>query len=146
MGSLRLTVNMKTTFIFLACLLVLTAGYKYSNRHGDYYANLKKKCDNQAVGIASQDCKEQCIVAELGEDCAKCVGTHKDYDYDCKNIGFSVWCGRFLSMKIREEDCKEQCPGEVCGNCIDNHQDYGLSCSLLHHVEANPPPPPPGHL
>ena len=133
--------NMKTTFIFLACLLVLTAG--------DNWEPLKKKCENKAVGIASQDCKEQCGVAEPGEDCAKCVGTHKDYDYDCKNIGFASWCFRVLYWKIRKEDCKEICRVgdslKVCGNCIRNHQDYGLPCLILWHVEPNHPPPPPGH-
>ena len=120
--------------------MVLTACNKW--------ANIKKKCDNTALGIASQDCKEQCGVAEPGEDCAKCVGTHKDYDYDCKNIGFASWCVRPLYMKIRKEDCKEKCrlgdSLKVCGNCIRNHQDYGLPCLIFHHVEPNPPPPPSG--
>ena len=125
---------MKTTFIFLACLLVLAYGYNW--------ANIKKKCDNKAVGIASQDCKEQCNVAELGEDCAKCVGTHKDYDYDCKEIYLWGECCD-IYYQLTEEDCKEQCVGSqlnTCKPCIMNHQDVGLTCLVLHHIEPNPPP------
>ena len=133
---------MKTTFIFLACLLVLTAG--------DNWEPLKKKCENKAVGIASQDCKEQCNVAEPGEDCAKCVGTHKDYDYDCKDNGLTLWCYQLKRKLGKEEDCKEECVGNypwgmqlypACRSCIMNHQDVGLPCLVFHHVSPNPPTP-----
>merc|ERR1712212_441091 len=79
MGSLEQTVNMKTTFIFLACLLKITGG-----RYAPNSDNKEKDCNNKAKEISSQDCKQQCDVAELTEDCAKCIEEHKDYDRDCK--------------------------------------------------------------
>ena len=134
---------MKTTFILLACLLVITG------------ANIVKKCNNKAEEIASQDCKQECNVVGPGEDCAKCIMEHKDYDNDCKGITFLVQCMRAdeidckgandmlkhcmkTLVEIVENDCKDQCPIQharekdfdpsKCKTCCMSHQDLGLAC------------------
>merc|ERR1711942_270928 len=74
MGSLRQTVNMKSAFLILACLLVVITG-----------DNLEEQCDYKALEIwlSVEDCK-QCGTP-LGKDCAKCIMEHKDYN-DCKEL------------------------------------------------------------
>merc|ERR1712183_518616 len=160
MGSLGQTVNMKRTLIFLACLLGITAGRNAPNsdnsdnasRYGHaeydkYWTNKEKLCNNKAEEISSQDCKQQCDVAELGENCVKCIGEHEDYDYDCKNVALVIWCID-RDSRIRHEDCKKECPHEdTCNNCITrtlHDRNGGLTCSIFKYYEANPPPPPPG--
>merc|ERR1712183_1250502 len=161
MGSLGQTVNMKRTLIFLACLLGITTASRYGNpEYDEYWANKQKErnnrqklCNNKAEEISSQDCKQQCDVAELGENCVKCIGEHKDYDYDCKDKALATWCS-VLGSRIRHEDCKKECPHymendydeDTCINCITRtlHNEHGgLTCSFFKYFEANPPPPPP---
>merc|ERR1719369_2353770 len=135
---------MKTTFIFLVCLLVMTAGrYAYDS---DYWVNKEKKCNNKAEEISSQDCKQQCDVAELREDCAKCIGEHKDYDSDCKeDFDLIVQCLKTVFPDHKEEGgCREECKRDVtdgddyyeaCRICIMNHQDAGLNCRIIMGLE-----------
>ena len=115
--------KMKTTFILLACLLVTTG------------ANIRKKCNNKAEEIALQDCKQQCDAASRGEDCAKCIRKHQDYDEDCKGMR-SMKCIKH-EADIAKEYCKEQCNFSaqgpdfdftVCDTCITNHQDFDTDC------------------
>ena len=136
--SLEQTVNMKTTFIFLACLLVMTTG-RYTHNSD----NKEKDCNNKAKEISSQDCKQQCDVAELTEDCAKCIEEHKDYDRDCKidnNLQYRCLITVFPLQK-EEEGCREECQWdntkngyedvEACRTCTMNHQDAGLNCRII---------------
>merc|ERR1719233_937188 len=103
---------MKTTFIFLACLMVITVDGKY-----DDLADRKKQCNNKAEEIYSQDCKQQCDEAEsrrvcseclIGRECAECIMEHKDYDSDCKNYSMLRRCNDILT-RIFREDCIEEC-------------------------------------
>ena len=135
---------MKSTFLILACLLVVITG-----------DNLEEQCDVKALEIwfSVEDCK-QCGT-HLGKDCAKCIIEHKDYDNDCKGITFLVQCMRAdeidckgandmlkhcmkTLVEIVENDCKDQCPIQharekdfdpsKCKTCCMSHQDLGLAC------------------
>merc|ERR1712183_393855 len=152
MGSLGQTVNMKTTFIVLACLLgITTAGY--INPYTDFWNKKEKLCNNKAEEISSQDCKQQCDVAKFGDDCVECIGEHKDYDYDCKDFALDARCIDTYH-RIHHEDCKEECGDwyendnekDKCETCSRPLQDQygGLVCRISMHFESNPPSPPPG--
>ena len=122
--------NMKTILIFLACLLVLTAGDTSPN------TKKKKECDNKAAGIALQDCKKHCSFGVTEGDCIKCVGTHRDFDYaDCTDLSVAMVCDE-ISLKLKREDCKEQCELGTCIHCIANHKDYGLPCLMAYYLDA----------
>merc|ERR1719233_2081916 len=106
---------MKTTFIFLACLLGITAAGEsiLNNRYpSDYWANraksLQKDCNNKTEEISTEDCKQECKVAKPGEDCAKCIAKHKDYDFDCKGYIVDTRCLE-IGYEIFRNDCKDQC-------------------------------------
>merc|ERR1719228_464458 len=132
---------MKTTFIFLACLLVITAGS--INPNTEYWVNKEKQCNNKAEEISSQDCKQQCDGAKFGDDCVECIGKHKDYDYDCKDIMLSLRCHNYY-VRYLLEDCKEECgfDSDTCKPCIrpllDQHG--GLICRISMHFDTNPSP------
>ena len=125
---------MKTTLIILSCLLVIIR------------ANIKKKCDNKAEEIALQDCKQQCDVATRGEDCAKCIGNHQDYDGYCK--GPASKCKKH-EADIARKYCRKQClivsdsdfDIVACNTCITNHQDVDMDCKngqdMLNHCMEN---------
>merc|ERR1719153_719976 len=109
---------MRTTLIFLACLLVIAG------------ASIEKQCNEKAEEIAAQDCKEDCNVAKRGKDCATCIWNHKDYDKVCQGDDTIVeQCGETIDM-IYEEDCKGSCKrfGPECDDCILNYKDLGLAC------------------
>merc|ERR1712055_1024476 len=132
MGSLGQTVNMKTTFIFLACLLGITTGY--------YVGRIKKDCNKKAEEISAQVCSKQCDVAEQGEDCAGCIMEHKDYYKRCKGEYLIRQCQR-TAQEIGDKDCYKQCLRDVvgkghsylsdfkkCETCIMNNQHLGKAC------------------
>merc|ERR1712215_437017 len=139
MGSLEQTVNMKITFIFLACLLVITAGDFDPN--SDYWVNKEKECNNKAAEIFSQDCKQQCDVAEFREDCAECIGEHKDFDSDCQDTNLLLRCLNIVfPLGKGEGGCIEECQllstdndsdFETCRTCTMNHPDAGLNCRII---------------
>ena len=113
----------------------MTAGrYAYDS---DYWVNKEKECNNKAEEISSQDCKQQCDVAELREDCAKCIGEHKEYDSDCKeDMNLIVPCLETVFPPREEEgECREKCKRDVtdeaCEICAMNHQDAGLNCRII---------------
>merc|ERR1719260_70889 len=136
---------MKTTFIFLACMLGIATADK-NDEYDEYWANrylsddqanrakiLQKDCNSKAKEISSQDCKQECNVTEPGEDCAKCIAKHQEYDYDCKDDMVSMRCLDIYD-KLERQDCKEQCldsdpdsPDDPCEPCIMNHKDTGLA-------------------
>merc|ERR1711862_745538 len=95
MGSLGKTVNMKSAFLILACLLVVITG-----------DNLEEQCDYKALEIwlSVEDCK-QCGTP-LGKDCAKCIMEHKDYN-DCKELQ----CKRNTTLQNRKTAwvCMQYC-------------------------------------
>merc|ERR1712179_362381 len=134
MGRIEQTVSMKTTFIFLACMLgIATADFYDANRA----KSLQKDCNSKAEEISSQDCKQECNVTEPGEDCAKCIANHQDYDYDCANFMVLTRCLDIYD-KLERQDCKEQCldsdpdsPDDPCKPCIMNHKGYGLACLIF---------------
>merc|ERR1711862_950375 len=76
MGSLGQTVNMKSTFLILACLLVVITG-----------DNLEEQCDYKALEIwfSVEDCPLCGSRTYIEKDCAKCIMEHKDYN-DCKEL------------------------------------------------------------
>ena len=127
---------MKTTLIFLACLLVITG------------ANLREQCNNKAVEISSQDCKQQCnenARARYPEDtwaCADCIFEHQDYEEDCKGMKLEMQCFT-AEDDIALEDCKEKCDvsapseeddGHPWLDCIRNCHDLGLGCKNLINI------------
>merc|ERR1719228_2606784 len=100
---------MKTTFIFLACMLVFTGGRYAPN--SDNLVNKEKDCNNKAEEISSQDYKQQCDVAELTEGCAKCILDHKEYDSDCKRDNVLQYRCLITVFPYNEEQegCTEEC-------------------------------------
>merc|ERR1712179_850705 len=120
MGSLGQTVNMKTTFIFLACLLGITTGY--------YVGRIKKDCNKKAEEISAQDCSKQCDVAE----------PEKDYYKRCKGEDLGKQC-QTTADEIGNKDCFLQCLRDPrrqsslsdfrkCETCIKNNQHLGKAC------------------
>ena len=95
---------MKTTLIFLACVLVVNG------------AKLEKNCDREAEEIFRQDCKHQCGVAEpLVDDCAMCIWKHQDYDTACKGETKTDQCWKIVADNGLKE-CQEGklSSGEPC--------------------------------
>merc|ERR1712183_207180 len=126
MGSLRQTCKMKTTLIFLACLLAIKG------------AKLEKKCDREAEEIFRQDCKHQCGVAEPSYDCAKCIWKHRDYDEACVGETRRDQCweafedNKVVECKATKENSDEPCSKDnKCGSSCTIRRDMkklGLSC------------------
>ena len=129
---------MRTTLIFLSCLLVITG------------ANLRRKCNNKAEKISSEDCKQYCNVISLPGytwDCVKCVVQHQDYDKDCQGTELAQKC-----FKTDEDIAKENCDNCVfsefcdpCETCINKGRkqdflDSGISCQMLVRMGVTPPP------
>ena len=109
---------MKTTLIFLACLLVING------------AKLEKKCDRKAEEIFRQDCKHQCGVAAPSSDCARCIWKHQDYDAACKGDTRREQCWETL-MGSRVDHCEENKENPDVRNCSMRFMDMkklGLSC------------------
>merc|ERR1712183_309636 len=137
MGSLGQTVNMKTTFIFLACLLVITG------------ANLRKECNNKAEEISSKDCKQYCNANSPANDyfdCVNCFEKHQDYDEECKGVKLEKECFK-TEEDVARDDCKcvISTPGDSCYNCINkrrymNYRESGLACKMLVDMGVSYPP------
>merc|ERR1711909_21789 len=134
MGSLKQTVNMKTTFISLACVLVMTG------------ANLRKKCNNKAEKISSQDCKQYCNVSRPAKDrdCGKCVWKHQDYDKDCQGMKLEKKCFK-TEEDIAREDCKCTVSTPRCFTCVNNRRfknylESGIACEMLITLGVTFPP------
>merc|ERR1712179_155194 len=131
MGSRGQTVNMKRSFIFLACLLgITTAGY--------YVGRIKKDCNKKAEEISAQACSKQCDVTDQGEDCARCIMEHKDYYKRCKGEDLGKQC-QTTADEIGNKDCFLQCLRDPrrqsslsdfrkCETCIKNNQHLGKAC------------------
>merc|ERR1711909_180349 len=116
MGRIEQTVSMKTTFIFLACMLgIATADFYDANRA----KSLQKDCNSKAEEISSQDCKQDCKEQCLDSDpdspddpCKPCIMNHKGYGLACliflpclgKCPTFSTWSGlgQILTTQILE--------------------------------------------
>ena len=117
--------DMKTSFIFLACLLAIAG------------ANIEKRCNKTAEAIATQYCKLHCHVAEPKKECAMCIWNHQHYDPACKGETLGGPCTK-TSVKIMFGDCKNKCSleePEHCDACIWSHKGLGLACWTLSTVK-----------
>merc|ERR1712183_450361 len=118
MGRLEQTADMKTTWIFLAFLLVMAGASM-------------EKCNKKTEAIAAQDCKKHCNVAKRGKDCAMCIWNH--HDPACQGNTMEKQCSKTV-VDILEGDCKKKCeldePGNYdhCDACVISHKDLGLAC------------------
>merc|ERR1712243_209839 len=89
MGSEEQSAAMKTTILFLACLLVVS-GVKINHD--------QEPCWKPVVKAARENCNQECDTAEHSIECGRCIMNHED----CK-LGFVSVC----EDEVEREKCEQ---------------------------------------
>merc|ERR1711942_565835 len=95
MGSEEQSADMKTTLLFLSCLLVISGALFH-----------KDPCWHKVAKAARENCKEECDTAKPSRECGRCIINHED----CK-LGFVEKCTHEFEDKSKRERCEHLSTG-----------------------------------